>query len=246
MKEILLYHFRFPQEDTRQITPPPLGRPADSPARPEDPDAFQPDRLDDGEALHQADTEQVRPESHGDAAAIGEADEVGRGGADCLHGPRQRIAVALVQNEGRLEQAHGRVVGTEDIQETIRRWPLARTWAQSLPSPLRPPTTVTHFPQNGKCIDKQLTPIHSRQVKVSAFLWDDHNIEHISAHGVPQWEVEQLFRRSPKVRRTRDDRYPAAGTTEAGRFLLVHFRYLGHGVMRPITARDMTPKERRS
>jgi hypothetical protein len=83
-------------------------------------------------------------------------------------------------------------------------------------------------------------------VKVSAFLWDDDNIDHISAHGVTQWEVEQLFRRKPKVRRAREDRYQAAGTTEAGRYLLVHFRYFGQGVVRPITARDMSPKERRS
>lgn len=83
-------------------------------------------------------------------------------------------------------------------------------------------------------------------MKVSAFLWDDDNIDHISVHGVTQWEVEQLFRRSPKVRRAREDRYQAAGTTKAGRYLLVHFRYFGHGVVRPITARDMTAKERRS
>lgn len=68
----------------------------------------------------------------------------------------------------------------------------------------------------------------------------------IAAHGVAQWEVEQVLRRGPKVQRTREGRYQAAGPTEEGRFLVVHFRYLGNGVVRPITARDMTLKERRS
>jgi uncharacterized DUF497 family protein len=83
-------------------------------------------------------------------------------------------------------------------------------------------------------------------VKVSAFLWDDDNIDHVSAHGVTQWEVEQVFRQRPKVRRARGDRYQAAGTTQAGRYLLVHFRYIGRGIVRPITARDMSQKERRA
>ncbi|MBI3013743.1 MAG: BrnT family toxin [Candidatus Tectomicrobia bacterium] len=83
-------------------------------------------------------------------------------------------------------------------------------------------------------------------MRVASFLWDDDNIDHIATHGVAQWEIEQVLRRRPKVRRTREGRYQAAGTTEDGRFLLVHFRYLGSGVVRPITARDMTLKERRS
>ncbi|MBI4573504.1 MAG: BrnT family toxin [candidate division NC10 bacterium] len=82
-------------------------------------------------------------------------------------------------------------------------------------------------------------------MKVSAFLWDDDNIDHVAAHGVAQWEVEQVFRRGPRVRRAREGRYQAAGMTDDGRYLLVHFRYLGSGVVRPITARDMTLKERR-
>ena len=83
-------------------------------------------------------------------------------------------------------------------------------------------------------------------MKILAFLWDDDNIDHIAAHGVAQREVEQVFRREPKVRRAREGRCQAAGATEAGRYLLVHFRYLGNGVVRPITARDMTLKERRT
>lgn len=96
------------------------------------------------------------------------------------------------------------------------------------------------------CIDNTLTFSYPRLVKISVFLWDDGNIEHVAAHGVAQWEVEQVFRRRPKVRRVREGRYQAAGATEDGRYLVVHFRYLGNGVVRIITAREMTMKERRS
>ncbi len=82
-------------------------------------------------------------------------------------------------------------------------------------------------------------------MKISVFLWDDGNIDLVAAHGVAQWEVEQAFRRHPKVRRAREGRYQAAGATERGRYLVVHFRYLGSGVARVITARDMTRMERR-
>jgi hypothetical protein len=83
-------------------------------------------------------------------------------------------------------------------------------------------------------------------VRISALVWNDKNSEHIADHGVQPWECEQVFRRNPQVRRTREDRYLALGATESGRHLLVVFRYLGNGVIRVITARDMTPRERRS
>ena len=83
-------------------------------------------------------------------------------------------------------------------------------------------------------------------MKISAFVWDNGNSEHIADHGVQCWECEQIFRWRPQVRRARDDRYLALGATESGRHLLVVFRYLGNGVIRVITARDMTARERRS
>ncbi len=98
---------------------------------------------------------------------------------------------------------------------------------------------------NVECIDIRLTFFYLEPVKISVFLWDDGNIDHVAAHGVAQWEVEQVFRRHPKVRRAREGRYQAAGATEGGRYLVVHFRYLGSGVVRVITARNMTRKERR-
>jgi uncharacterized DUF497 family protein len=38
----------------------------------------------------------------------------------------------------------------------------------------------------------------------------------------------------------------AIGPTEGGRFLVVVFRRLGGGLVRVITARDATPKEKRA
>jgi uncharacterized DUF497 family protein len=96
------------------------------------------------------------------------------------------------------------------------------------------------------CIDNTLTFSYPRLVKISVYLWDDVNIAHVAAHGVAQWEVEQVFRRRPQVRRARESRYQAAGATEGVRHLVVHFRYLGNGVVRVITAREMRRKERRS
>ena len=87
---------------------------------------------------------------------------------------------------------------------------------------------------------------HHEPMKISAFVWDDGNVEHIARHGVRCWECEQVFRLSPQVRRAREDRYQAAGATESGRYFLVDFRYLGNGVVRVITARDRTTRERRS
>jgi hypothetical protein len=83
-------------------------------------------------------------------------------------------------------------------------------------------------------------------VKIAAFLWDDHNVEHIAIHRVEPEEVEEVFMRRPKIRLARDDRYQASGTTEGGREPMVIFRTLGGGVIRPITARDMNAQERRT
>lgn len=82
-------------------------------------------------------------------------------------------------------------------------------------------------------------------MKIIAFLWDEANVGHIASHGVRPWEVEQVFRYEPRVRHARADRYLALGVSEAGRHLVVVFRYVGRGIVRAITARDMTVKERR-
>jgi len=83
-------------------------------------------------------------------------------------------------------------------------------------------------------------------VRITAFLWDDTNLTHIAAHGVSPEEAEQALSRAPGARRSRFDRYVAIGPTEDGRFLVVVFRRPGGGLVRVITARDATPKEKRA
>jgi uncharacterized DUF497 family protein len=68
----------------------------------------------------------------------------------------------------------------------------------------------------------------------------------MAKHGVVPEEAEQVLWRAPQVRRARLDRYIAIGPTEEGRYLLVVFRALGGGVVRVITARDATPREKRA
>ena len=76
--------------------------------------------------------------------------------------------------------------------------------------------------------------------------WDDENEGHLARHGVTPEEVEEVLFFNPVVRRTRQGRYLAFNQTLAGRHLLVVFAYLRDQLARPITARDMDQKERRT
>ena len=50
---------------------------------------------------------------------------------------------------------------------------------------------------------------------------------------------------APHVRRGREGLYEVYGQTAAGRYLLVVLAYVGSGIGRVVTARDMTVAERR-
>jgi len=82
-------------------------------------------------------------------------------------------------------------------------------------------------------------------VIVSAFDWDDNNIEHIQRHDFSPEEVEEVFASEWKIRRTRESRYIALGETLDGRLAFVVFQRLPKGVVRVITARDMEAGEKR-
>lgn len=82
-------------------------------------------------------------------------------------------------------------------------------------------------------------------MKIRSFDWDNHNTEHIASHGVDCDEVEQVFLGEHRLFRSRQGRYTALGHSAQGRHLFVVFDYLGHGAVRVITARDMTPRERK-
>lgn len=80
---------------------------------------------------------------------------------------------------------------------------------------------------------------------ISAFDWNDDNIEHIQRHDFTPEEVEEVFAGEYRVRRTRRSRYIALGETLDGRLAFVVFHRLPKGAVRVITARDMEANEKR-
>ena len=81
-------------------------------------------------------------------------------------------------------------------------------------------------------------------MRVERFDWNEGNIEHIARHGVLQEEAEEVFDVGPYLRKAEGGLYAAFGQTDAGRHLVVFFRYRGKGVIRVITARPMTNREK--
>ena len=82
-------------------------------------------------------------------------------------------------------------------------------------------------------------------MRVTSFEWDDRNEEHIAAHGVDPSEAEEVLRRKPLEEAGRGALRLAWGTTAFGRHLLVVFAPRGGGAVRVITARDMSPGEKK-
>ena len=90
--------------------------------------------------------------------------------------------------------------------------------------------------------------------KVEGFDWDDGNArKNEERHDVSQAELEQVFFNvplvlAPDVKHSQTEpRFHALGKTDAGRLLHITFtlRFDGRKI-RPISARDMHRKERRS
>jgi len=86
----------------------------------------------------------------------------------------------------------------------------------------------------------------------TGFEWDEGNLDkNWETHGVPFWECEEVFLNRPLMVRPDDEhsrserRYYALGRTEAGRLLFVAFT-IRRKLIRPISARDMSMKERRA
>ncbi len=82
--------------------------------------------------------------------------------------------------------------------------------------------------------------------------WDDGNIgKNWTKHRVTDWEIEEVFLNRPialgsDAAHSGDEaRYYALGQTNRGRWLFVAFAVRRH-LVRPITARDMNARERRS
>ena len=82
-------------------------------------------------------------------------------------------------------------------------------------------------------------------MKIDELEWSLERLDHIARHAVTAEEVEEVLSSAPFFKRGRGGVYEAWGQTEAGRYLLVIFRYLGHNRAWPITARDMDENEKR-
>jgi uncharacterized protein len=85
---------------------------------------------------------------------------------------------------------------------------------------------------------------------IVGFQWDAGNIDkNLIAHGVENWECEQLFFNEPLVvvddykHSTSEKRWAAFGRTDGNRLLVVVFTKRASAI-RVISARDMSRKEK--
>ena len=69
-------------------------------------------------------------------------------------------------------------------------------------------------------------------------------MECLARHGVDPDEAEAVLNRGPLMLRTADDKYLAYGQTDEGRYLLVVCVRTPGPVVRVITARDLTAREK--
>jgi uncharacterized protein len=89
-------------------------------------------------------------------------------------------------------------------------------------------------------------------LKIYEVIWKERFVEKLAdKHDVFIEEVEEILFSSPHVRMAEKGRikgenmYAAYGQTEAGRYLVVFFIRKRRSAVLPISARDMTPAERR-
>jgi uncharacterized protein len=89
-------------------------------------------------------------------------------------------------------------------------------------------------------------------VKIEGIIWLEDVVEKLwRKHGVEAEEVGEVFDNKPrfwfveKGQRLEEDIYMAQGRTDAGRYLVAFFIYKQSQRALIISARDMTPSERR-
>jgi len=85
-------------------------------------------------------------------------------------------------------------------------------------------------------------------VQIEELVWSRQILAKIARkHNLRRRDVEEALYESefPLHIRRLGSLYHAYGRSAAGRYLLVVFLPLGHGRVQIVTARDMTPKERR-
>ena len=86
-------------------------------------------------------------------------------------------------------------------------------------------------------------------MRIDAFIWPEERIEHIARHGVIPEEVEEVcFAKSLVLKAKSEGENPVyyvLGQTEAGRYLFCVVIRFPDGNGYPVTAREMTVKEKR-
>lgn len=83
-------------------------------------------------------------------------------------------------------------------------------------------------------------------MKIKGLEWNDGNVLHIElGHGIRPEEAEEVFAAKPLFRKTEKGHYVAMGPTLEGRYLTVVFELKQNGIVRVITAWDMTQAEKR-
>jgi len=89
-------------------------------------------------------------------------------------------------------------------------------------------------------------------LKIEGFVWYDNIVEKLERkHNVQQYEVREIFINYPQFRvvekghRPGENVYSGSGQTQAGRYLIVFFVYKKDKRALILSARDMTPAERK-
>jgi len=87
-----------------------------------------------------------------------------------------------------------------------------------------------------------------KKMRIDELIWPDERIEHIARHGVALVEVEDVCFGNSLVLRAKSEGenpvYYVLGQTEAGRYLFCVLIQFPDGNGYPVTAREMTAKEK--
>ena len=88
-------------------------------------------------------------------------------------------------------------------------------------------------------------------MRIDELIWDEWNVEHIARHGIEVAEVEEVCDRGRHIARRAADqpygqtRYRLYGQTYDGRYLFVVLDKIDGGRFYPVTAREMTAREKK-
>ena len=84
-------------------------------------------------------------------------------------------------------------------------------------------------------------------MRINRLDWDDYRVEHIARHNVEPNEVWEVCNDlSHLARRQGRDRYLVYGQTLDGRYLFIVLERIQESVYKPITARNMTDREKQN